>query len=142
MAEYSAKPTVNDIARVAGVSLATVDRVINERPGVRSATIERVNSAIQKLGYVRDTAAANLARSRTYNFLFILPASDNEFIMSLEAQIAERTAKEDIPGTGARGVDSEPWPESERSRASTRARPTRPPMHRSPNPLGAFARFR
>ncbi len=89
MANYSSRPTVNDIARVAGVSLATVDRVINERSGVRTVTIERVNNAIRELGYIRDTAAANLARSRTYRFLFILPTGDNEFIASLEAQIAE-----------------------------------------------------
>jgi len=83
----SLKPTVNDIARVAGVSLATVDRVINGRPGVRSVTIERVYNAIQELGYVRDTAAANLARGRVYNFQFLLPESNNEFVTSLEHQI-------------------------------------------------------
>ena len=87
--ESSPKATVNDIARVAGVSLATVDRVINSRPGVRKVTIERVNLAIRELGFVRDTAAANLARGRTYDFLFVLPASDNEFVTSLELQINE-----------------------------------------------------
>jgi len=40
------KPTVNDIARHAGVSLATVDRVLNERPGVRIVTKDRVNKAV------------------------------------------------------------------------------------------------
>jgi LacI family transcriptional regulator len=89
MGEYSPKATVNDIARMAGVSLATIDRVLNSRPGVREVTIERVNHAIQELGYVRDAAAANLARGRTYDFLFVLPASDNEFITSLEMQINE-----------------------------------------------------
>ncbi len=87
--ESSPKPTVNDIARVAGVSLATVDRVINSRSGVREVTIERVNQAIRELGFVRDAAAANLARGRTYNFLFVLPASDNEFVTSMEIQIDE-----------------------------------------------------
>jgi LacI family transcriptional regulator len=87
--ELSSKPTVNDIARVAGVSLATIDRVLNARPGVRGVTIKRVNDAIRQLGYVRDTAAANLARGRVYKFLFILPASNNEFVASLEAQIDE-----------------------------------------------------
>ncbi|PHQ69232.1 MAG: LacI family transcriptional regulator [Sneathiella sp.] len=83
------KPTVNDIARVAGVSLATVDRVINHRPGVRNVTIERVHKAIKELGYVRDTAAANLARGRVYNFHFLLPESNNEFVAMLEQQISE-----------------------------------------------------
>ena len=47
----SDNPTVNDIARVAGVSLATVDRVLNGRPGVRSSTVEKVQKAIAELGY-------------------------------------------------------------------------------------------
>jgi LacI family transcriptional regulator len=38
------KPAVNDIARHAGVSLATVDRVLNARPGVRKVTNERVTN--------------------------------------------------------------------------------------------------
>lgn len=82
-------PTINDIARVAQVSLATVDRVLNARPGVREKTVEKVNKAIADLGYVRDTAAANLARGRVYNFVFILPSNHNEFLSSLEAQIEQ-----------------------------------------------------
>lgn len=84
-----AKPTVNDIARVAGVSLATVDRVLNERPGVRSVTIKKVQQAIDELGYVRDTAAANLARQKTYRFVFMLPDWKGQFLASLEQGIAE-----------------------------------------------------
>lgn len=79
-------PTINDIARVAEVSLATVDRVLNARPGVREKTVKKVNQAIADLGYVRDTAAANLARGRVYNFVFILPSNSNEFLTLLEAQ--------------------------------------------------------
>ncbi|MEM7290762.1 MAG: LacI family DNA-binding transcriptional regulator, partial [Pseudomonadota bacterium] len=85
------KPTVNDIARVAGVSLATVDRVLNARPGVRSVTIEKVNKAIVDLGFVRDTAAANLARRRQYRLKFVLPTSDNEFIKALDAEISSQS---------------------------------------------------
>jgi LacI family transcriptional regulator len=88
-----AKPTVNDIARVAGVSLATVDRVLNERPGVRAVTIKKVKAAITELGYVRDTAAANLARRRVYHLLFILPDTDNEFVLALRQQIREQAEK-------------------------------------------------
>lgn len=84
-------PTVNDIARVAGVSLATVDRVLNGRPGVRSVTIEKVRTAIEELGYVRDRAAANLARGRFYNLLFILPDSEDEFVTTIEQKIRDFT---------------------------------------------------
>lgn len=87
--DTKAAPTINDIARVAEVSLATVDRVLNARPGVREKTVARVNKAIADLGYVRDTAAANLARGRIYNFVFILPSNHNEFLTSLETQIEQ-----------------------------------------------------
>ena len=80
------KPTVNDIARCAGVSLATVDRVLNGRSGVRNATIQRVNQAISEIGYVRDTAAASLARRRYTQLLFLLPETTNEFVKALEAE--------------------------------------------------------
>lgn len=77
------RPTVNDIAREAGVSLATVDRVLNARPGVRAKTITAVNDAIQKLGYVRDQAAANLARGRDYRMAILLPDTESQFVQTL-----------------------------------------------------------
>jgi LacI family transcriptional regulator len=83
------KPTVHDIARVAGVSLATVDRVLNARPGVRTVTVEKVRAAVSELGYVRDLSAANLARQREYRFVFILPAGDSEFHIGLRRSVAE-----------------------------------------------------
>ena len=81
------KPTVHDIARTAGVSLATVDRVLNERPGVRAKTRERVIAAMNTLGYVRDVGAANLARGKLYQFDFILPDNENTFMLSLRAEL-------------------------------------------------------
>ncbi len=83
------RPTVNDIAREAGVSLATVDRVLNERPGVRDKTIRAVNDAIAKLGYVRDLAAANLARSRNYRMAVVLPDTESQFLHTLEAAMLD-----------------------------------------------------
>jgi LacI family transcriptional regulator len=83
------RPTVNDIAREAGVSLATVDRVLNARPGVRPRTIDAVNEAIARLGYVRDVAAANLARQRLYRFVFALPDVPSQFLVALRDAIAE-----------------------------------------------------
>ncbi|MGF6258266.1 LacI family DNA-binding transcriptional regulator [Ensifer sp. LBL] len=81
------RPTVHDIAARAGVSLATVDRVLNNRPGVRSVTRDKVERAIEALGYVRDVAAANLAKSRTYPLVFILPEGDNTFMRGLAAEV-------------------------------------------------------
>jgi len=87
------KPTINDVAKMAGVSLATVDRVLNERPGVRSVTIDKVMGAVTSLGYVRDEAAANLARRRFYRLMFILPETDNEFVQAMERDIARQTER-------------------------------------------------
>lgn len=86
------RPTVRDIAREAKVSLATVDRVLNRRPGVRETTVQRVLGAVEKLGYVRDTHAANLARQRQYRFLFMLPAGAGEFVSRIEATAVEAAA--------------------------------------------------
>lgn len=83
------RPTVHDIAREAGVSLATVDRVLNERPGVRQKTIDKVNEAIQQLGYMRDTSAANLARQREYTFVFILPDGPSQFGDSIRTALRD-----------------------------------------------------
>lgn len=86
------RPTVHDIAAEAGVSLATVDRVLNNRPGVRGVTRDKVERAIATLGYVRDVAAANLAKGRSYPLVFILPESDNTFMRVLAAEVeAART---------------------------------------------------
>jgi LacI family transcriptional regulator len=87
------KPTVHDIALEAGVSLATVDRVLNRRPGVRAVTQARVETAIGRLGYVRDVAAANLAKGRVYPFTFILPVNENSFMIDLRAQVAGAAAR-------------------------------------------------
>jgi len=76
-----AKPTTKDLAKAAGVSLATIDRVLNARSGVRKATIERVQKAIKTTGFVRDIAAANLARSKEYRLVFLLPAHDDDLLI-------------------------------------------------------------
>lgn len=86
------RPTVIDIAREAGVSLATVDRVLNARPGVRDKTIQAVNEAIARLGYVRDIAAANLARGRSYRVAILLPDTESQFVTTLEQALGDAAA--------------------------------------------------
>jgi LacI family transcriptional regulator len=103
------KPTVHDIARSAGVSLATVDRVLNGRPGVRHVTRERVEGAISALGYVRDVAAANLAKSRTYSFVFILPMNDNPFMISLGDEVRGAIGRSGAERTSIRVVEVPPF---------------------------------
>ncbi|WP_375294493.1 LacI family DNA-binding transcriptional regulator [Microbacterium sp.] len=58
----SGRPTIRDVGRAAGVSHQTVSRVLNAPEAVLPATRARVVAAIEALGYVRDEAAAQLAR--------------------------------------------------------------------------------
>lgn len=83
------RSTTKDVAIAAGVSLATVDRVLNDRAGVRHDTVERVNKAIEKLGFTRNLVAANLARGKSYRFLFLLPRTGDQFLDVLMSRITE-----------------------------------------------------
>jgi LacI family transcriptional regulator len=89
VAADSGRVTIEDVAQEAGVSLATVDRVLNSRPGVREQTAARVRAAILKLGYRPDPLAARLARKETFRFCFVLPAGVNSFMASLGGQVAQ-----------------------------------------------------
>jgi LacI family transcriptional regulator len=56
--------TLQDVARMAGVSTKTVSRVINNEPNVATETTDRVKAAIAKLHYVPNLAARSLSRGR------------------------------------------------------------------------------
>lgn len=78
---------LQDVAREAGVSLATVDRVLNARPGVRPQTVQRVKDAVARLAYSPDPAAARLARPRPWRLAFVLPAGSNSFVALLRSEL-------------------------------------------------------
>ncbi len=71
-----------EIAEEAGVSVATVDRVLNERGGVNARTEQRVREAIKNLE--RGGAASDSQPIESLQFDFILPANPNIFINLLE----------------------------------------------------------
>jgi hypothetical protein len=60
------RATLKDVAIEAGVSVATADRVVNGREGVRDKTVRRVEAAIGKLGYRSHAVAMSVANSRSY----------------------------------------------------------------------------
>jgi len=84
------RATVHDVARAAGVSLATVDRVLNARPGVRAETQEKVEAAIKALDFRRDLSASLLARARDLRIVFLIPDGANAFMASLTDAIGRR----------------------------------------------------
>ena len=79
--------SLQDVAVAAGVSLATVDRVLHGRGGVRARTVAHVQTIVQRLGYRPDPAAARLARKRHARLTFVLPAGTNTFVDMLDKQV-------------------------------------------------------
>ncbi|MCV0426458.1 MAG: LacI family DNA-binding transcriptional regulator [Roseibium sp.] len=80
--------TIHDVADAAGVSLATVDRVMNGRPGVRKVTIQKVKKAAETLNYKPDVFAAGLAKKRVYRLHFLIPNGPNAFMEDLTREAA------------------------------------------------------
>ncbi|RVQ68796.1 LacI family DNA-binding transcriptional regulator [Croceicoccus ponticola] len=66
MAKSERQPTINDVARVAGVSKKTVSRVINRSPLLKADTREKVEAAIRELAYVPNPQARALALRRNF----------------------------------------------------------------------------
>jgi LacI family transcriptional regulator len=91
------KVTLKTVAEAAGVSIATVDRVLNRREGVREATVERVETAIRRLGYSPSSLATRVT-PRPDRFVFLLPRGGNPFYAAL-AEAVERL-REWLPFAG------------------------------------------
>jgi LacI family transcriptional regulator len=99
------RATLPDVARAAGVGLATVDRVLNQRPGVHPRTIDRVMEAVRRLHYRPDPAAARLAQKQWHRIAWLLPSGTNSFVDLLRQHIdGNRAWMEDhrLHGTVAR----------------------------------------
>lgn len=71
------KVNITDVARSAEVSVSTVSLVLRKKGKISDITIEKVHTAINKLGYVHNTAAANL-RSNTSNLIGIIISDFND----------------------------------------------------------------
>jgi LacI family transcriptional regulator len=71
--------TLEDVAKLAGVSRSTVSRVVNEQPSVREDVRKRVLDVIQSTGYHPNAAARTLASQRSWTIGLILPQSVSFF---------------------------------------------------------------
>ena len=78
----SSRVTIRDVAAHAGVSVATVSKVINERYGVSAATLAKVRAVIEELGYEASLVAQSLRNHRT-NVIGILVADLEPFSTEL-----------------------------------------------------------
>lgn len=91
----NSRVTLHDIAREAGVSAATVDRVLNNRDGVRKRTREVVMAVAHRLGYVSETDLPPEVRSmaQRVTLVFLLPAGTNSFIKLLGQQLEQQAVE-------------------------------------------------
>jgi LacI family transcriptional regulator len=73
MGIYKERVTIYEVAKAAGVSLATVSRVINNQSNVRPDTKQKVEETIARLGYKPNALAQGLATNRTTNIGIVIP---------------------------------------------------------------------
>ena len=60
-------PSLKDLAKECGVSVATVSKALNDQPDIAQATRERIHAAARRMGYLPNAAARALKTNRTYN---------------------------------------------------------------------------
>jgi LacI family transcriptional regulator len=82
MKKIGVHSTLSDVARMAGVGLATASRVVNGGTNVSPATFEKVESAIRELGYVPNEAARVLKGARTKTIGLLVPSIADSFFAS------------------------------------------------------------
>jgi len=81
--DFRARPSVQDVARLAGVSLGTVSNVLNNPGRVTPGTLAKVTKAIDQLGFVRNDAARQLKAGKSKTIGLILLDSANPFFSDL-----------------------------------------------------------
>ncbi|GGH60704.1 LacI family DNA-binding transcriptional regulator [Rothia aerolata] len=110
-----AKPKLDDVARVAGVSPTTVSRVLNNRGYISQATRDRVQQAMAEINYRPNAIARSLQESKSHVIGLVFPSVANPFYGELafriESKLADHDYKvvlcnsQDHPETEARYLD-------------------------------------
>ncbi len=117
------RPSMNDVARAAGVSLKTVSRVVNGVPTVNPVLAAQVQGAIEALNYRPDISASNLRRSdrRTGTIALLLEDVSNPFSSALHRAVEDEARARGVQVlTGS--LDEDPHRERELARAFTMRR--------------------
>ena len=73
--------TMKDVAKLAGVSVGTVSRVINQEQGIKEITLKKVQQAIDELGYIPDVYARGMKKNKTETIALIVPSVWHPFFM-------------------------------------------------------------
>ena len=89
MKRRSSKPTINDVARLAGVSKKTVSRVINRSALLNEGTREKIEAVIAELGYVPNPQARALALRRNFLIGLIHDNPNAQMVLGVQEGILE-----------------------------------------------------
>ena len=81
--------TIYDVAREAGVSMATVSRVVNNNPNVKPTTRKKVLEAIERLGYRPNAVARGLASKKTTTVGVVIPDISGAFFAEVARGIED-----------------------------------------------------
>lgn len=90
------RPTIKDVAKEAGVSIATVSRVMNNKNWVKDETKEKILAAIDRLSYVTNSSAKNLRKNKTDSIGVIVPEVSVAFYAEILKGIENKANKMDL----------------------------------------------
>lgn len=113
--------TIKDVAARAGVSVATVSKILNHHPGISEETTRRVEQVMRELEYAPNSRAASLARRATRNIIYLtsLPADIAytnphmfDILCGVQSALSEKgytltimdTCREEAPGSTAEQI--------------------------------------
>lgn len=96
----SGRPTLDDVAKLAGVSRMVASRAVNKAENVSPAASARVFEAIERLGYVQHQGARSLATNRVDSIAFLTRVSSERFFADPNFARGVRGAKEVLSAAG------------------------------------------
>ncbi|MGT2964342.1 LacI family DNA-binding transcriptional regulator [Streptococcus acidominimus] len=85
--------TMKEVAQLAGVSVGTVSRVINQEQGIKETTLQKVQQAIEELNYIPDVYARGMKTNRTETVALILPTIWHPFFSEFAFFVEEALSK-------------------------------------------------
>ncbi|MEP2358976.1 MAG: LacI family DNA-binding transcriptional regulator [Marinomonas sp.] len=86
---HDRQPTINDVARISGVSKKTVSRVINRSPLLKQGTREKVEKVIAEIGYVPNLQARALALRRNFLIGLIHDNPNAQMVLNFQEGVLE-----------------------------------------------------
>ncbi|WP_345004836.1 substrate-binding domain-containing protein [Snuella lapsa] len=92
--------TINDIAKEAGVSAGTVDRVLHNRGGVSKKTAEKINAIIKKRNFKTNKIASSLALNKKLKIATLIPRHDEENTFWKAPLLGTQNAQENVEKFG------------------------------------------